>query len=139
MINDSSHSLEAHLQRINEKLATLSEGSAETSGTRTDMEDKRTTKMQRLQIGEDSRSEFGSLTDRELSPQPRATPYPTENAQNQFEAYDLTSNALSGSRNDSVEIINRLQERLHTLTSDVAPKNDEGRLQLQEDIETTKQ
>ncbi|KAL4888139.1 hypothetical protein BDV59DRAFT_148234 [Aspergillus ambiguus] len=139
MIQDTTYSLEVHLQRIDEKLARFTIQDLNTSKAGTNLEDEREVTKQCLRICEDARAFIESLTQRGPAilrdTSQSAAPGDT---QDYFEAQLLTRQALDKNRASFVDIINRLQERLGSLVSNGDQKGKE-RLALQEDIQISRQ
>ncbi|KAL2786681.1 hypothetical protein BJX66DRAFT_312327 [Aspergillus keveii] len=141
MIQDTSYSLEEHLQRIDEKLAELTAENTENPGGSIDLKDERAVTTQCLRICEDARSYIESLTDqeatlRESSPQNLAN---EATAGHEFEAQRLTRQALNENQKSFADIIVHLQKRLEVLVINGNPGDQDERLRLQEDLNISKQ
>ncbi|CEL04960.1 hypothetical protein ASPCAL06083 [Aspergillus calidoustus] len=141
MIKDTSYSLKEHLMRIDEKLAQLTIENTEYSDGSTDLEDERTVTEQCLRICEDARSYIESLTKRQTilhQDSPRNLPE-EEVGQRQFEAQNLTRQALNENQQRFVEIIVHLQKRLEGLIMNGDSGDRSERLRLQQDLDISKQ
>jgi hypothetical protein len=141
MIKDTSYSLKEHLMRIDEKLAQLTIENTEYSDGSTDLEDERTVTEQCLRICEDARSYIESLTKRQTilhQDSPKNLPE-EEVGQRQFEAQNLTRQALNENQQRFVEIIVHLQKRLEGLIMNGDSGDRSERLRLQQDLDISKQ
>ncbi|KAJ0426803.1 hypothetical protein BJY00DRAFT_2108 [Aspergillus carlsbadensis] len=141
MIQDTSYSLNEHLQRIDEKLAELTPENTETSGGNIDLKDERAVTAQCLRICEDARYYIESLTDqeailRENLPQNLANEAAVGH---EFEAQRLTRQALIENQKSFADIIVHLQKRLEVLVISGNPEDKEERLRLHEDLNISKQ
>ncbi|KAL2862590.1 uncharacterized protein BJX67DRAFT_366106 [Aspergillus lucknowensis] len=140
MIKDTSYDLKEHLMRIDEKLAQLTIESTGFSDGNTDLKDERAITEQCLRICEDARSYIESLTKRQTVLHQDSTKNLSEEVgQQQFEAQNLTRQALNENQQRFVEIIMRLQKRLEDLimNGDSGDKNERSR--LQQDLDISKQ
>ncbi|KEY74414.1 hypothetical protein S7711_04456, partial [Stachybotrys chartarum IBT 7711] len=135
MIKDTTYNLQLHLQRIDDKMALLGGEMANTSDTGTDLKDERAVTAQCLRICEDAKSYLESLIAREPSLQQNPPRKPPQDARLVFEAQQMTRKAMESYRDNLVETIGRLRERLENL----APSADTERSRLQNDIEISKQ
>ncbi|KAL2856078.1 hypothetical protein BJX68DRAFT_229990 [Aspergillus pseudodeflectus] len=141
MIKDTSYGLKEHLMRIDEKLAQLTIENTEYSDGSTDLEDERTVTEQCLRICEDARSYIESLTKRQTilhQDSPKNLPE-EEVGQRQFEAQNLTRQALNENQQRFVEIIVHLQKRLEGLIMNGDSGDRSERLRLQQDLDISKQ
>ncbi|KAH7019640.1 hypothetical protein EDB80DRAFT_632766 [Ilyonectria destructans] len=142
MIQDTAYNLNVHLQRIDEKLAlfvTESRESASASDTNVDLRDEKAVTEQCLRICQDARSYIESLADQEESLKDQSPPAPVDNGQSPFEAQLLARRALGENRDILSQTIGRLQERLESMATSGTPKSDRGFLQLQGELQTSKQ
>lgn len=140
MIQDTAYNLEVHLQRIDPKTAQFSIKNTNTSDISINLNDEREVTKQCLHVCEDARSYIKSLTVRESS---LLQDVPHNDAGNDtpncFEAQMLAHQALNENQNSFTEISDRLQERLLSQVLGGDSMNNEERLQLQEDINISKQ
>ncbi|KAK7592171.1 hypothetical protein V3481_006796 [Fusarium oxysporum f. sp. vasinfectum] len=115
MIQDTVYSLNMNLQRLDEKMGLLVRESKSTSASDTsiDLRGERVVTEQCLRICQDASSYIESLADREES---------------------LKDQLFSASVADS-----ELQERLESMATSATPKSDPVYLQLQGDLQTSKQ
>ncbi|KAL4877046.1 hypothetical protein BJY04DRAFT_199159 [Aspergillus karnatakaensis] len=141
MIKDTSYGLKEHLMRIDEKLAQLTIENIEYSDGSANLKDERAITEQCLRICEDARSYIESLTKRQTvlyqdSPKNLSE---EEIGQQQFEAQNLTRQALNENQQRFVEIIVHLQKRLEGLimNEDCGDRNERSR--LQQDLDISKQ
>lgn len=140
LIQDTAHELNVHLQRIDEKMARFTLENTNVPSIQIDLNDEREVTKQCLRICEDAGTYLESLTTREQSllrevPQNAAE----EEVPKCFEAQLLTNQALGNNRDNLSEVIGLLQERLKALVSNKEPSNENERLRLQEDLNTSKQ
>lgn len=137
MIKDTAYNLNIHLQRIDEKVASIvSQGAPDL--TSVNLQDEREVTKQCLRICEDAKLYIESLQARpqnvgEVSHE--ATPF----VYNQFEAQLLTRQALSENRTRLTETITRLQARLASTELNDSHTREKERTRLQEDISISKQ
>jgi hypothetical protein len=110
------------------------------SGISIDLTDEREVTKQCLRICEEARSYIESLTDR-ASPLLQEAPQNAseDDIRNFFEAQLLTRQALDENRDKFAAIIGHLQNRLESQVLEKDHTNDKERLQLQEDIEISRQ
>lgn len=139
MIKDTSYGLQIHLQRIDEKLVRIIADDAVSSDTSVDLQDEKAVTKQCLQICDKARSYIESLQDEQPALTQNTGPATVGIVQTQFEAQLLTNKTLNDNRNKIVETIGHLQERLDSMVSDKRPGRDHGRIQLQEDINASRQ
>lgn len=140
MVQDTAYNLEVHLQRIDEKLAQFPLGSTSTSGTSIDLKDEREVTKQCLRVCEDARSYLESLTNRESSLLQEVRQNAAEDdTQNSFEAQLLTRQALDENGDSFAGIIGHLRKRLESLVLNMDARDDKERVQLQDDINISKQ
>lgn len=142
MIQDTAYNLNVHLQRIDEKLALFvaeSRESASASDTNVDLRDERAVTEQCLRICQDARSYIESLADQEESLKHQSLPVSVNDGQSPFEAQLLARKALGENRDILSQTIGRLQERLESMATSGTPKSDRGFLQLQGELQTSKQ
>lgn len=138
MIQDTAYNLEVHLRRIDNKLERFTAENSNPSDTSIDLKDERAVTKQCLLICEDARSYIESLKQRQspLLPEP---PLAGNHGVDTFEAQVLMRRALDKNRDSLAETISRLRERLESLVLSQDPRADIERLQLQKDIDISKQ
>lgn len=140
MVQDTAYNLQLHLQRIDEKMARFTNEEINCSEANIDLKDERAVIEQCLRICDDAKSYLESLTNRESSLLEGASKDASEDyIQGCFEAQLLTRRALNENRDSFADIIGRLQERLRSQVLNGEPRNSNERLQLQEDIDISKQ
>lgn len=141
MIQDTAYNLNIHLQRIDEKMALFVTESKSTSASDTsvDLRDERAVTEQCLRICQDAKSYIESLTDQEESLKDQPLPLSTSDSQSPFEAQLLARRALDENRDRLSQTIGRLQERLESMAISGTPESDTGYLQLQGELQTSKQ
>jgi hypothetical protein len=107
---------------------------------RIDLKDERDVTKHCIRICEDARSYIESLTKRESSLLQEAAQDATGNhIQASFEAQLLTRQALGENQDSFARISEQLRKRLESLVGNENSENDNERLQLQQDIEISKQ
>ncbi|KAF4441069.1 hypothetical protein F53441_12140 [Fusarium austroafricanum] len=118
MIQDTTYNLNFNLQRLDEKILVRESKSTSASDTSTDLRDERVVTEQCLRICQDASSYIESLA---------------------FEAQLLIRRTLNQSRDNLAQTIGRLQERLESKATSGTRKSGLGYLQLEEDLQTSKQ
>lgn len=139
MIKDTAYNLEIHLQRIDEKLASITADGTTGLDTSIDLQDERDVTRQCLRICQDARSHIESLQDRQPSLLQGATQRTADIVRNQFDAELMTRQTLNENRDKFIETIGRLQGRLDSIISNEGPGRDRQISRLQEDINISKQ
>ncbi|KAK3357796.1 hypothetical protein B0T25DRAFT_449802 [Lasiosphaeria hispida] len=135
MIKDTSYNLEVRLQRIETFIAT--EG---TTGLNTsiDLRDEKEVTKQCLRICQDAQSFIESL--QKQQPSRRETGSTLADAtRDQFEAELRTAQTLNKNRDNLVETVNFLQQRLVAVVSSDGPERSRLVAQLRDDIEISNQ
>lgn len=139
MIQNTSHSLQVHLQRIDEKLARLMGENVSASIADVYLTDEKEVTMQCIKICQDAKTYLEALRNSELSFLQDEKPLPpSENLRTSFHAMRLTRQTLDENRDSFAEIIGRLRERLELVIKG-DPDSEATRQQLQEDIDISKQ
>jgi hypothetical protein len=118
-------------------MAKFTVGNTSTSGISVDLKDEREVTKQCLLICEDARSYIESLSNREsslLQPGPQDT-----DEENSFEARLRTRQALDENMGNFAATIGHIQKRLNALVMNEGPGNDDERLKLEADLDTSKQ
>ncbi|EXL40792.1 hypothetical protein FOCG_16736 [Fusarium oxysporum f. sp. radicis-lycopersici 26381] len=140
-IQDTMHSLNVNLQRLDEKMELLVQESktSSASDTGTDLRDERAVTEQCLRICQDARSYIDSLADREESLKDQSLSESVADSEGPFEAQLLIRRTLNESRDNLAQTIGRLQERLDSMATSGTPKSDLSYLQLEGDLKTSKQ
>jgi hypothetical protein len=140
LTKDTQYNLEMRLQRIDEQMARFTTGTARSSDISIDLEDERAVTQKCLRICEDAKAFIESLTNQESSLLQEAPKNAAgELIRKAFDAQLETRQALGGNRDKLAETIGRLQQRLETLLLEGDPDNNKERMQLQEDINISKQ
>jgi hypothetical protein len=139
MIQTTAYNLEIQLRRIDERIKQLTAGNSNTSGLSIDLKDEKEVTKQCLRICKDARSYIESLSDRESTLLQEAPQNADE--EDAFEAQLRTRQALDKNLGHFVETIGHLQRRLDSLimNEEPGPGNDDERLKLEADIDTSKQ
>jgi hypothetical protein len=140
MIKDTAYNLEMRLQRIDEKITavgadhpTLLEDSS------IDLQDEKAVTVQCLRICERASSFIKSLQDGQPVLQRETPQRSAEYVLGQFEAQLLTQKSLNENRDNLLETIGRLRERLESIISNGNPAGESETLRLQEEINFLKQ
>ncbi|KAG7137729.1 hypothetical protein HYQ46_008460 [Verticillium longisporum] len=136
MVQNTSHDLKIHLQRIDEKMALFTSEIPNTSDI--DLKDERAVTAHCIRICEDAQSYLDSLVERERQaqvqtppPDPAATELPY------FEVRRETHKVLGENRDSIAKHIGRLRERLERLALDGNSGGELGRNQLEQDIKAS--
>ena len=137
-IQDVAYDLEIHLQRIDEKLSRIEPGGTSSSQSSINLQDERAVTEQCLVICQNARSSIERLQQQEPVLQ-AATVQTADQAQTQFEAQRRTYRTMNDSRNNLVETIKHLQERLSVIISNDDPESDRQRSRLEQDINISRQ
>ena len=140
MIKDTTYNLEIRLQRIDEKITSVAAGRptlAEDSNI--NLQDEKAVTVQCLRICERASSFIKSLQDGQPAIQRESTQQSAGYVLNQFEAQLLTQKSLNENRDNLLETIGRLRERLSAITSNGGPDGERETLLLQEEINISKQ
>ena len=140
MIKDTTYNLEMHLQRIDEKITsvdtnrpTLLEDSS------IDLQDEKAVTVQCLSICERASSYIKSFQDEQPVLQHDAPQQSAKYVWDQFEAQLLTQKSLNENRNNLLETIVRLRERLDSINSNGGTDGESETLRFQEEINFSKQ
>jgi len=139
MIKDTTYNLQIHLQRVDEKLASIAADSTDNPGTNVDLQDEREVTRQCLRICQDAMSYLENLQDRQPSSPQVAAPRNAGTVRNLFDAEVMTRQTLNESRDRIVATMGRLQGRLDSLISSEGSEHESQRSRLQEDIYISKQ
>lgn len=140
LIQDTAYNLEVNLQRVNEKISRLVLNKTNTSEISINTNDEVEVTKECLRICEDMRSCIESQANQKfflLQEQPQNAA--EDDMQTCFEAQALTRQVLEENRDSFTQIIGHLQKRLESLFPNRNPKDDNERLQLQHDINISKQ
>ncbi|RDL40514.1 Uncharacterized protein BP5553_00493 [Venustampulla echinocandica] len=140
MIKDTSYSLEMRLERIDEKITSVAANRpTHVEDLSIDLQDEKAVTVQCLRICERASSYISSLQDEQPALQREAPQQSARYALNQFESQVLTQNSLKENRDNLLETIGRLRERLDSITPNTAPDGGRETLRLQEEIDFSKQ
>ncbi|KAJ5194895.1 uncharacterized protein N7498_008333 [Penicillium cinerascens] len=140
LIQDTAYNLEVNLQRVNEKMSRFILDNINTLDISIDINDEKEVAKKCLRICEDVRSCIESRANREsFILQERPQNATEDDMQTCFEAQALTRQVLEESRDSFTQVIGRLQKRLESLLPNMNPGDDNERLRLQHDINTSKQ
>ncbi|KAH7175929.1 hypothetical protein EDB81DRAFT_850014 [Dactylonectria macrodidyma] len=141
MIQDTVYNLNMNLQRLDEKMGLLLKENESTSASDTsvDLKDEMAVTEQCLRICEDARSYIESLVDQEESLTDQPLSASAGDSQSPFEAQLLVRRTMNEARDNIAQTIGRLQERLESMATSGTPKSDPGYLQLQGDLQASKQ
>jgi flagellar hook-length control protein FliK len=140
MIKDTVYNLEMRLQRIDEKITTVdADRPTLLEDSSIDLQDEKAVTVQCLRICERASSYIKSLQDEQPALQREAPQQGAGYVVNQFEAQLLTQKSLNENRDNLLETIGRLRERLESITSNGGPGGESETLRLQEEINISKQ
>lgn len=140
MTQDASEDLQLQLQRIDEKLASLSSDDAPSSDVHMDLRDEKAVIRQCLRICQDAKIFIESMLTRQPYVLQEASPInSTDTEQNSFDAQFATRQALVESQGRITEVINRLVNRLEHLVLEDGTGVDEDRKRLQADLNASRQ
>jgi hypothetical protein len=140
MIKDTVYDLQMRLQRIDEKITTVAAGRLTLlEDSSIDLQDEKAVTIQCLRICESASSYITSLQDGQPALQRETPQQGAEYVLNQFEAQLLTQKSLNENRDNLLETISRLRERLDSITSNGAPDGGSETVLLQEEINFLKQ
>ncbi|KAM0427145.1 hypothetical protein ACHAQK_012158 [Fusarium lateritium] len=141
MVHDASYNLNMHLQRLDEKIALLvkDKNGTAASNVNIDLNDERAVTEQCLRICKDAYSYIESLAEQDEYLKGHPLPESVGESPSPFEAQLLARKTLGESRDGLSQTIGRLQERLESMTTDGFSKNDPRYLQLQSELQTSKQ
>ena len=140
MIEDTAYNLEMRLQRIDEKITSLAtDRQTLLEDSSVDLQDEKAVTLQCLRICERASSYIKSLQDKQPALQRETPQHSAGYVLNQFEAQLLTQKSLNENRDNLLETIGRLRERLESITSNGGPDDNSETLRLQEEINTQKQ
>lgn len=140
MVKTTAYSLEIRLQRIDEKLTSLAaDQPARLEIPSIDLQDEKAVTIQCLRICERASSYIESLQKGQSTLQKEALEKNAGYVLNQFEAQLLTQKTLNENRDNLLETIGRLRERLDSAALKGGPDRDSETLRLQEEINFSKQ
>jgi hypothetical protein len=140
MIKDTVYNLEMRLQRIDERLTSVAaDRPTPLKDSSIDLQDEKAVTVQCLRICESASSYIKSLQDEQPALQREAPQQSPEYVLNRFEAQILTQKSLNENRDNLLETIGRLRERLDTITFNGDPEGESETLRLQEEINFSKQ
>jgi hypothetical protein len=140
MIKDTAYNLEMRLQRIDEKMTSVATDRPtliEDLGI--DLQDEKAVTLQCLRICERASSYIDLLQHEQPALRKEESRQSAEYLSNRFEAQLWTQKSLNENRDNLLETIGRLRERLDSLTLDRASDGGSQTLQLQEEINFLKQ
>jgi hypothetical protein len=139
MIKDTAYNLESRLQRIDEEIASVA-ADRETllEDSSIDLQDEKAMTVECLRICECLSSYIKSLPDGHLALQREAPQQSAAYVLNKFEAQLLTQKSLNENRDNLLETISRLRERLVSITANGGPDGENETLRLQEKINCSK-
>ncbi|KAJ3524596.1 hypothetical protein NM208_g11998 [Fusarium decemcellulare] len=141
MVQDTIYNLNIRLQRLDEKmelLVTAREGTS-ASDMSVDLSNEKAVTEQCLRICKDAWSYIESLIEQAGYLKDQPSPASAGNSQSPFEAQLLARRTLDESRDRLSQTIGRLQERLESMAIDGTPESDPRYLQLQGELQTSKQ
>ena len=140
MIKDTVYNLEMHLQRMDEKITSgavnrpnLLEDSS------IDLQDEKAVTEQCLRICERASSYIKSLQDEQPALQRETPQQSAAYVLQQFEAQLLTQNSLNELRDNLLETIGRVRERLDSINTNRGPDGERETSRLQDEINYSKQ
>jgi hypothetical protein len=140
MIKDTAYNLEIRLQRIDEKITSVAaDRPTLLEDSNIDLQDEKAVTIQCLRICERASSYITSLQDEQPALQRETPQQGAGYVLNQFEAQLLTQKSLNENRDNLLETISRLRERLDFITSNGAPDGGSETVLLQEEINFLKQ
>jgi hypothetical protein len=140
MIKDTAYSLDMRLKRIDEKITTVgADCPTLLEDSSIDLQDEKAVTVQCLRICERASSYIKSLQDGQPALQREAPQQSAGYVLNQFEAQLLTQKSLNENRDNLLETIGRLRERLDSITFNGSPGGESETLRLQEEINFSKQ
>ncbi|KAH7419982.1 hypothetical protein BKA64DRAFT_611994 [Cadophora sp. MPI-SDFR-AT-0126] len=140
MVKDTAYNLEVRLQRIDEKMATLTSYNSTLLGDSSiDLQDEKAVTIQCLRICERATSYIQSLQNEQPTLKGEALEQSAGDILRQFEAQLLTQKTLNETRDKLVETIGRLRERLDSVTLNRSDDCESDALRLREEIEFSKQ
>ncbi|KAH6663829.1 hypothetical protein B0J14DRAFT_552469 [Halenospora varia] len=142
MIKDTAYNLEIRLQRIDEKMKITSVATDRPTlldDSSIDLQDEKAVTVQCLRICERASSYIESLQDGQPALQREAPQQSAGYVLSQFEAQLLTQKSLNENRDNLLETIGRLRERLDSITFNGGPDSESETLRLQEEINSSKQ
>jgi anion-transporting ArsA/GET3 family ATPase len=139
MIKDTAYNLESRLQRIDKEIASVA-ADRETllEDSSIDLQDEKAMTVECLRICECLSSYIKSLPDGHLALQREAPQQSAAYVLNKFEAQLLTQKSLNENRDNLLETISRLRERLVSITANGGPDGENETLRLQEKINCSK-
>jgi hypothetical protein len=128
------------LQRIDEKISSIAvDRPTLLEDLSIDLQDEKAVTEQCLRICERASSYISLLQDEQPALQREAPQQDAGYVMNQFEAQLLTQNSLRENRDNLLETIGRLRERLESITSNTAPGDRSETLRLHEELNFSKQ
>lgn len=140
MIKDTAYNLEMRLQRIDEKITSaVADRPTLLEDSSIDLQDEKAVTVQCLRICEHASSYIKSLQDDQPALQREAPLLGSGYVLNQFEAQLLTQKSLNENRDNLLETIGRLRERLDSMAFNRSPDRDSETLRLQEEVNFSKQ
>ncbi|ETS77173.1 hypothetical protein PFICI_11047 [Pestalotiopsis fici W106-1] len=139
MIKDTAYNLTIHLQRIDARLEELTASGNDSLNTSINLQDEKDVTHQCLRICESAKTYLESLQNEQPSMLRQETSLPENFGRSQFEAQVLTQKVFAENRGKLIETIGCLQERLLAIISSTGPERNRERLQLQEDLDVSRQ
>lgn len=140
MIGDTTYNLEMHLQRIDEKITSIAvERPTLFEESSIDLQDEKAVTLQCLRICERASSHIKALQEGQPALQREASQQSAKFVLDQFEAQLLTQKTLNENRDNLLETIGRLRERLGSMKSSGDPNSEIETVRLQEEINFSKQ
>ncbi|KAH8678494.1 hypothetical protein BX600DRAFT_149713 [Xylariales sp. PMI_506] len=139
IIKDAVYDLEMHLRHIDEKLTGMAGGDGTSvSNTTIDLQNERDVTRQCLNICETAAAYIQSLQDGNPVLQ-EMLPGSADTTQDKFAVQLETNQVMNDARDKFAEKIGRLQQRLDWLDSSDNPDRDRERVQLQQEIDVSRQ
>jgi hypothetical protein len=140
MIKDTAYNLEIRLQRIDEKIMSVAtDRPTLLKDSNIDLQDEKAVTEQCLRICERASSFIKALQDEQPALQRESPQQSAGYVLNQFEAQLLTQKSLNENRDNLLQTIGRLQERLDSVTFNGGPDGERETLRLQEEMKFSKQ
>ncbi|KAE9373695.1 hypothetical protein N431DRAFT_407372 [Stipitochalara longipes BDJ] len=140
MIEDTVYNLEMRLQRIDEKITSIAADQPTLlEDSSVDLQDEKAVTVQCIRICERASSFIKSLQDEQPALQSEAPQQSAGYVLSQFEAQILTQKSLNESRDNLLETIGRLRERLDSIMSHGGTDGESETLRLQEEINSSKE
>lgn len=137
MIQDTTYSLELHLQRIDEKMTQLTTHHQITPGTSVDLKDEKEVTRQCLRICEEAKTCLQNLSTGSSSLLHQGSHGATQ--EHLYESQIRIRQTLDETRDSFTQTSAHLSRRLESLMQDQASNNDHERSRLESDIKMSKQ